>query len=139
MVNNSLANGSVCLPWLRPACCGSLTVTPPTVSFLVQVTDGDGFVTAEEEEGEDDGGVASEGAAAALGSTVEAAKDMAADMKQKTKSNLDSLKAKAKAELEDATDRAKGDGGGEGDGEEAEEGDLRARLPKGGKVDVSYV
>lgn len=113
---------------------------PRTASFLVQVTDGDGFVTADEEEGEgkDD---AAQRAAAALGSKVEAAKDMAAGIKKSTKSNLDSVKAKAKAELGEAADRADedGDGDGDGDGEEAGEGDLRARLPKGGKVDVSYV
>lgn len=93
-------------------------------------------MTADEEEGEGEGeNDAAQRAAAALGSKVEAAKDMASD----AKSNLGSLKAKAKAELGEAVDRADGDDDDDGDGEEAEEGDLRARLPQGGKVDVSYV
>eukprot|EP00752_Nemacystus_decipiens_P001789 g1728.t2 len=104
-----------------------------------EVTDGDGFVTAEDDEGEGEGKDEAQRAAAALGSDVEAAKDMAAGMKKSTMSKLDSLKAKAKTELQEATDRADGDGDGDGDGEEAEEGALRASLPKGGKVDVSYV
>lgn len=90
----------------------------------------DGFVTANEEEDEKD---ASGGVAAVLEDTVEAAKDLAADMK----GNLKRFKTKAKTELEEAADRVDEDGAR--DGEEAEGGDLRARLPKGGKVDVSYV
>lgn len=107
------------------------TRASPTAFFLVQVTDG--FVTADEEE--DEGGASQgQGAAAMLRGKGEAAKDMAKDMKKRTKNNLESLKAK---DLGEAVDRADGDG--DGDGEDAKEGDLRARLPKGGKVDVSYV
>lgn len=111
-----------------------LTLLGPSSFCLVQVTDGhgdgDGYVTAEEEEEEEEEKDTLKAAAAgALRGMGKAAKDMA-------EGSLESMKAG----LGEAAGRGDGEGEGEEDaGVEAEEGDLRAQVAKGGKVDVSYV